>query len=777
MNPSKLLFRLVLGRRLPKTSSTLTVSGLDRPITIKRDGFGIPHVEAETGDDAWYGLGFCQGQDRAFQLDLLARVARGTLSELIGNRGLAIDRLSRRIGFARTAQPQFEALDAGAQARVDAFARGVTDGATLGSPQKAHEFAILRKKPTPLTALDVVAVYLLQAFVLASNWDVELARLRVLKEDGVEALKTLDPAYPDWLPGSVPPGERAGQAIDALLEDLNSFSDAVGHGPATNAWAIAPSRTSSGRPLLANDPHLRPSMPPHWYLAHVRAPEWAVAGAAFVGVPVFPAGHNGAAAWGISAGLADNSDLFIEELGPDGRSVREGDGFVPCDVVRETIRVKGSSAVVEDVVVTKRGPIVGPALSAADEAISLRATWLDPLPVQGFLGMEQVRTFEEFRRAFEHWPHISLNVVYADTSGSVGYQLVGDVPRRKRGYGTLPSRGADLDAGWHESPVSFDEMPSTLDPEAGYVATSNNQPATAYDVPFLGVDWLDCYRVARVAEAITARSDWDVAASLALQADTHSVPWTELRDSVLGVEPDDTDAQRAVDLLRDWDGSVSADSSAATVFEFFLAEMFRSIAESQAPNSWRFALGEGVGPVHPLTLLATRRVGHLVRWLRESPGSVSEAAIEEALSHAYSKIRTVYGVEPGAWDWGTVRPLTLRHPFGERTLFKPIFNLGPFPLGGDVNTVAQAAPNPFDPAANPLAIASMRMVLDVGNWDENRFSLPGGQSGNPLSPHYDDLLEFWLRGDGVPIAWTPEAVEKATAETLRVVPDTRAPSA
>ena len=392
------------------------------------------------------------------------------------------------------------------------------------------------------------------------------------------------------------------------------------------------------------------------------------------------------------------------------------------------------------------------------------------MPVQGFLAVERTRSFEEFRRAFEHWPHISLNVVYADTSGSIGYQLVGDVPRRKRGFGTVPTPGSHHDSGWYESPVSFDEMPSALDPEAGYVATSNNQPAPYDSGLFLGVDWLDGYRVARVSEAIEARNDWDVAASLALQMDTHSIPWTELRESVLGVDPDDTDAQRSVDLLRDWDGSVSAESSAATVFEFFLAEMFQGIAESQAPNSWRFALGEGVGPVHPLTLLAARRVGHLVRWLRESPGAASEQLIEEALSRAFQRLRSTYGVDRSSWEWGAVRPLTLRHPFGQRSLLQPVFNLGPFPQGGDVNTVAQAAPNPFDPTADPLAVASMRMVLDVGNWDESRFSLPGGQSGNPMSPHYDNLLPFWLRGDGVPIAWTQKAVEKATVETLRLVP-------
>ena len=774
MSIPRVLFRLLLGRRTPITSGSVKVPGIERPVTIRRDRYGIPYIEAESDEDAWHAVGFCQGQDRAFRLEVLLRLARGTLSEFVGPRGLAVDRLSRRIGFLRSAGPQLEALAPDIHAMLDAFARGVTAGLTKGSKRKAHEFKLLRSKPTPWSAVDVVAVGKLQSFVMSSNWDIELARLYIQREDGPEALEAVDPPYPSWQPVSLPPAAEAGQAAGRLADDLRLLAETAGLRGASNAWAIAPERTATGRPLLANDPHLQPLIPPHWYLASVRTPEWAVAGATFVGAPSFPIGHNDVAAWGLTLGLADNTDLFIEELAADGRSVREGDQFVECEVRREVIRYKGRGQLVEDVVITPRGPIVGPALGDELGSISIRALWLDPLPMKGLLVAHRARSFEEFRRSFEEWPSMSLSMVYADTSGSIGWQLAGQVPRRRKGWGTVPLPGWDQEVGWHEAPVAFDEMPHVSDPPSGFVATANNQPTPDGEGPFLGYDWIDGYRYARILEGLDARDDWDMQGVRAMQTDTASIPWRELRDIVLSAPGRSEEARLALDLLRDWDGDVAADSAAATVFELFVAEMSQRVARAKAPGTWRWALGRGSSPVVSISLLAARRVGHLVRLLRDQPegwfDTPWQEVVEEALAAAVARLQAERGNDQRRWAWGDVRSLTLRHPFGEGRVLGRVFNRGPFPWGGDANTVSQAAPDPTDPTSNPLVVASLRMVVDVGSWDDCLFSLPGGQSGNPVSRHYDDMLPLWLRGEGVPIAWSEAAIEKATTATLRLLP-------
>jgi penicillin G amidase len=319
--------------------------------------------------------------------------------------------------------------------------------------------------------------------------------------------------------------------------------------------------------------------------------------------------------------------------------------------------------------------------------------------------------------------------------------------------------------------VAFDEMPSCLDPDEGFVVSANNAPRTdAADAPFLGIDWLDGYRAARLVEVVGGRRAWDVAATAALQVDRTSIPWRELRDLVLAT-PADEATKVALDLLAGWDGVVSADSAAASVFELFVSELAARVARDTAPNSWAWALGAGFGEVVPRTSFGARIVSQLVATLRD--GRDRGPQIAAALGGAVETLRASHGSEPAAWAWGRVRPLRLLHPLGARPPFERIFNLGPVPLGGDANTVAQAGVRPLAPASNPAAIANHRTVIDLGDVERSRFVLAGGQSGNPLSPHYGDLFALWQRGDGVPIAWSPEAAADAAVDRLVIRPQAR----
>src|SRR5262249_42274115 len=221
------------------------------------------------------------------------------------------------------------------------------------------------------------------------------------------------------------------------------------------------------------------------YLAHLRTPEWAACGASFVGGPGILVGHNGHAAWGLTAGLVDNTDLFVEQVGPDRHSIRQGDGFVPCEVREEVIRVRGRPDVRETVLVTPRGPIISPALQDTPEALSLRAVWLDPLPVRGVLFLHRVRSFAEFRQCLSEWPAISHNMLYADTPGPIGWQLFGHAPQRRKGHGLVPLAGWDPDAGWHDEFVPYHLMPHRVDPPEGFLATANNQPDVSWNPPYL----------------------------------------------------------------------------------------------------------------------------------------------------------------------------------------------------------------------------------------------------------------------------------------------------
>lgn len=767
------LLRLGLGKRLPMTEGALSVPGLERPVGVARDRYGIPHITAHGDLDAWFGLGFCQGQDRSFQIESLTRVVRGTTAQLVGTAGVAVDRMARRIGFHVAAAEHEHALSGTELASMEAFVAGLNAGRSRGARKAAHEFALLRAEATVLSAADALGIILVHAFALASNWDAELARLAILENDGREALEALDPAYPEWHPVTSPPGTAAGPAVEGLRADVERFRRLVPLGGASNNWAMTGEHTATGRPLLANDPHLAPLLPPYWYLAHVTTPEWSVAGACIAGTPGFGAAHNGHVAWGVTAGLIDNTDLFVERIGPDVRSVLRGNDYVPCEVRREVIEVKGGDDVVEEVLVTPHGPVVGPALPHAPQAISMTATWLRSERVGAQFDLARARTVAELRDALELWHGPSLNVVMADDSGSIGWKMIGEAPKRRAGIGAVPLPAWDPEVGW-DGTVPYESLPTLIDPDGGRIATANTRPDIDGDTS-LGVDWIEGYRLMRINELLAARDDWDLPTTLAMQLDTVTPAWSELRDDVLGVTPG-VDAVAAHELLRGWDGDLHSDSAAGSVFVLWLTEMQHRVAFAKAPIAADFAVGKGFAPepLVPNNLFTFNRTGHLVRLLRDRPEGWFDdwdTEIAGALRVAEQTLRSRHGNDPADWRWGDVRPLTLTHAVGGRKPLDTVFNIGPIRWSGDFTTVSQSGAPTLNPLGNPSAIASLRMAVDVGNWDAARFSLPGGQSGNPLSPHYGDQVEAWRLGIGLPMPFSPEAVRAATVTTLHLVPE------
>ncbi len=791
MNPLKTLFHAALGRREPRWEGTLRAAGLGAPVTVRRDRWGIPHVEASTDEDAWFGLGFCHAQDRAGQLEVFVRMVRGTLSEVAGAEMLPVDRLSRRLGARRAAAAQLPGFDPDIRAEFRAYVQGVNAGLRLGRAHRAHEHSLLRCAPTPWEPEDAQGLQVLMCFALAANWDIELARLRVLELDGPEALAKLDPAYPEWLAASAAPLQAAGRpgaAAERLAQDLALFAETVGLGGGSNAWAVSGARTRSGRPLVASDPHLLPSAPNAWYLAHLQTPAWAAAGATFAGIPGVPIGHNGAAAWGVTAAHVDNTDLVLEELGRDGDEarVRVGDRWLPCEVRREVIGVRGGPEHVEEVIVTPHGPLISPLLpggQGAERAIALQATWLSARPNRALQAVHRARTAADFRAAFAQATTTNGGLVFADEGGRVGWLIAADAPRRKRGHGHLPQAGWDPAAGWEDAPVPADAMPFVVDPPEGFVATANNQPVPddpdtgVPPGPHLGVDWLDGYRHKAIVEALSARDDWDPSATAALQMDVRSLAWRDAAPAFRALEPlGDPDAERGRRMLRDWDGVLGADSPQATVWVFTATSLLRRVVRAVAPRAAADALGRGVfRELLPYNLLIARRMSFLVRLLREQPDGYLDVpwadALAAALGETVRELRRSFGGEPDAWAWGRVRPLWLTHPFGDKRPLDRVFNVGPIAVGGDATTIAQASVDPLEPTANPAGISTMRMVVELGDWEGARFILLGGQSGNPLSPHYDDMVPLWAQGSGVPIHWAPEAVRAATEYLLTLLPE------
>ena len=771
--PRKLL-GLSLGKRLPRHEGDVSLPMLRAEVTIRRDRFGVPYVSASSDHDGYYAIGFCHAQDRAAQLEIIVRAVRGRLSAMIGKDGIPIDRLSRRIGFRRAAEQQLTVARASVRDQLAAYVRGVNAGLALGP--KAHELTLLGVTPTRWEPADVQAYSALLCFALASNWDAELMRLKVINADGPEALAAIDTPYPGHLPTSLSPKMASQYMVDRLASDVEAFTHLLGHGGGSNAWAVAPSKTTSGRPILANDPHLVSQAPALTYLMQVRAPNLEVAGASWVGIPAFAPGHNGFAAWGATAAHADNTDLFLEQI--DGDRVL-CDDWVRCEIREEVIEVKGEAPIIERVLVGPRGPIIAahapggdgavhdcPLPHARANAISISATWLHKRPYAGLYRAHDAKSFDEFRALFEEGSTSTISAVYADQDGHIGWHLAVEVPKRK-GFGNLPLPGWHSDTGWGEI-IPLDELPRSLDPKEGFVCTANNAPTSEGDGPFLGVDWLDGYRQRRIADMLAAYDDWDIESTAKLQRDTVSLPWREMSDNVLACCDDDAFA-----LLDAWDGQMSSSSVAASVYAVFCARMIDRIIRTCAPRSADWALGRVFTSLLPQNTMGTRRMGHLVRMINEQPVDIFAdwaGVIGEVMRDSFAQLRRERGDDQDNWAWGDVRPLTLIHAFAEQKPFDRVFNIGPYPGEGDNSTVSQGGVDFTAPTHNQAWHPSLRAIFDVGNWDACRIAVLGGQSGNPCSRHYDDQADAWMHGDGVTLAWTEGAITARATKLLRLKP-------
>lgn len=774
MNLVKRLARLVLGARLPRHEGTLKVTGAHGRIVIQRDRFGVPSIDAVDGWDAWFGLGFCHAQDRMGQLEITQRVIRGTLSEVIGPDALPVDRLTRRMGIRHAGIAQLAAFDADMRAQQEAYAAGINAG--LAASKRSHEHALLGIRPSPWEAADAQGLCAFLCFGLAANWDMELARWEIARTHGLDALHALDPLPADWLHTTLPPEgtpDKAGlaAAVARFRDDARTTAEVLGLAGGSNAWALAPAKTATGRPILAGDPHLPPQSPNPFYLVRMQCPEFLAIGATFVGVGAIGSGHNGHLAWGITAAHLDVTDWFVERIGPDGRSVQRGDAFEPCRVRREVIRVKGRPDHVEEVLETSHGPIVGPALDlAGSESLALAATWLAPRPYRGLLGIHQCRRAADVRACFAQAATTNIGLVFADAEGHIGWLLAAEVPVRKHGTGPLPQPGWDPRYGW-DGLVPPDALPHVIDPPQGFLAAANNTPTAAVDAdaaPFLGLDFLDGYRVTAIARALAARGEWDVSETARLQLDTRSLPWEEMRAVVLAAAREGPGKR----FIQEWDGRMDADSPGAALYAHLVAELCRRVVRAKAPNAEAVALGKGATAFLPYNLLFARRTSHLVRLLSAQPDGWMEReggwpeTIASALEAAWDHLARRFGADPTGWAWGRIRPLRLKHPFGIKKPLDRLFDLGPYPMGGDATTIPQAAVDLADPTANPIGVPAFRMVIDVGDWDRSRFALLGGQSGNPFSLNAEDQVARWAANDGVPIHASREARARVVTATL-----------
>ncbi|HEV8574893.1 MAG TPA: penicillin acylase family protein [Dehalococcoidia bacterium] len=766
----------VLRRPVPRGKGKVTLQGLRARAEIIRDRWGVPHIYATNIEDVAFAVGYAQAQDRLWQMEVNRRAASGTLSELLGEQALEIDRMTRRIGFRRAAERDWREADKEERAALNAYAAGVN--AYIARAKMPLEFTILRSRPGPWQPVDSLAFGRLFGWALTGNWDSEIVRSWTIERFGAEVMAELEPNYPAGAPVIVPPGTEAKGIRPDLLDDMRQTEELVGFvgRGASNNWAVDGTKSATGKPLLASDPHLTLSMPSIWWEMHIDSPEMKAAGVGLPGLPAVIMGHNERIAWGMTAALVDGDDLFVEQVDPaDAPRYRQNGKWSRGEVVREEIAVrKRKEPVVEEVLTTRHGPVISPAIKGETRTLALRTVALEPAhQVKAMMTVMAAQNWDEFRQALQGWPFPSLNFAYADVDGNIGYQLAGLVPMRGKGHGTVPAPGWTEDYDW-KGFVPFDELPHSYNPPAHWIASANNKIADDDYPHFLSTENADGFRQKRIVEMLEAKEKHSTADFERMQVDQLSLAAKELVPLVTELKPEDEWCRRVITFLKAWDYRLSPDSVAACVYEVFFAHMVRRTLEEKLGSWSDFFLGKGVHALRPHTLFYVASHSWLMEKMRERPewfqGKTWSQAMEEALGSAVAELRERLGDEVSRWQWGRLHKQPFAHALGGVRGLDRIFNRAAVPVGGDANTVWQAAYTPYNGYDVNSFTASWRQIIDLADFNESRATLPSGQSGHPGSRHYADMTGMWRRGAYHPMLWDREQVEAGAKRRLELSP-------
>ncbi len=761
-----------LRQSVPELTARYELAGLEKPVSIVRDKNGVPHIYAQSEQDAYFAIGFVHAQDRLFQMVMQRRIAQGRVAELVGSMGLRADRFMRTLGLYRRAKASLSALTPETRSALESYARGVNAYLAARKELLPPEFNLLFHKPEPWTPADSVVWGKLMSLQLATNWGNELRRLALIQRIGAEKVRELEPKDP----ASAPATHAAvkGLGLDRLIAAIPWSM--VGTG-ASNEWAVAGGRTSDGKPIVANDPHLGMTAPTIWYLIRVETPAWKLAGATVPGVPALLIGHNEHIAWGVTTPYVDTSDVFIEKIDPaNARRYMTPEGPRPFVERTETIKVRFGDPVTITIRETRNGPVLtglpfgGLPRTGAGHVLALRAAWLTDrdTTADAIFSLNRAKDWAGFRKALRRYIGPSQNFIFGAVDGTIAHITAGRIPIRKAGDGRLPVPGWDGKHDWIGY-IPFDFLPQGSDPAKGFLVNANNRivgPAYPF---FLTTGWGDHYRATRITERLTATPKSTVATTEALQADILSLPARAVLPLLLTTEPADGRERTAIALLKAWDHRMDRHKPEPLIFAAWMYELGRALFADELGERLARRYASDVDVI--LNVLKNHP-----DWCDDSLTAARETCadrISASLTAAVARLAETYGGSPAEWRWGRAHQLNARHAvFGFIPLVRDFTSLR-IETGGSGRTVNKATPSGREP--KPFAQASgpgVRAIMPLGNLAKSRFILAGGPSGNPYSRFYDNLLEAWRDVRYIGLAADRASAEKEAAGILTLVPRT-----
>jgi penicillin G amidase len=802
-----------LRRSVPRLDGQMRLPGLTAPVEVLFDGYGVPHVYARDVEDAWFAVGFLHGRERLWQMELYRRASGGRLSEVLGPATLRVDKRFIGLGLRRAAAEEWQTATPLVRTALERYCRGVNAAvAEMGRWRRPPEFLALGIEPEPWTPVDSMSVARLLSWRLAENRWGELVRGRLTGAIGaVEASRLMGvwPAGAPTIVATTPPiassrfeGGRtpaadasesarsmASRALDASpLPPGLAWLDVGTRAGGSNSWVVAPARSATGRPLLANDPHLAVEMPSIWYEVHVVAAGLDVSGVTLPSTPFVIIGHNARLAWGLTNTGIDVQDFYVEDVDMTRRQYLYRGQWLPLRSTTIEIDVRGQARPTSyEIFSTRHGPLLyteaewetPPDLAAFKGRVTPR-----PLALRwetrgetagGFEAINRAANWTEFLAGVRRFAAPSQNFVYADVDGHIGYAMSGRVPLRSGGDGGTPSRGWTGEQDWIGT-APAERLPAVLDPPGGQVVTANAE----IDPGWPGVmtrDWTAPFRTVRIVERLRGRNALDQAAMSAIQMDVRSAAADPILAAVEAAATSpryakaDSDARVGIDRLRLWDRQVDG-RPVVTLYEAFVRALWRRTFADELNAAvfkelFEYGASERYVGLYAVIDDPASRWWNDIATLdrRENRDDIVLLAAADAVI----QLRTSFGQEAN-WAWDRVHSVTFPHALGRGGFaLEWFFSRGPVPQPGDSWTVRKTSVNDREPYG-VIDVPSYRQVLDVGNWDQSLVVNTTGQSGHPLSPHYFDQNALWSSGRYRTMPFSRSAVEKARASRLLLTP-------
>jgi penicillin amidase len=792
-------------RPLPQLQGTIRLPGLQNDVLVERDHWGVPHVRAGSVEDMVEAQGYVMAQDRLWQMDLLRRVGRGQLSEILGPATLDVDKQFRTFGFGRAADRDIPLMEPAQRILMEAYARGINRFIDQHRDRLPLEFSLLKYKPQPWQISDslVIAGYMYET--LTNTWEEELNRATVSEKIGWERARDLfspEAAMDHFVvgdPNAINDGSRHSRAdpddeddddddmesdgvlktgvssprrddtVAENLPDLTSIlahsvrgylaetQQEIRHSLGSNNWVVSGDHTATGKPLLANDTHLELSIPPIWYEVHLTGPGWNVKGFTLPGAPLVVIGHNDRIAWGFTNNGADVQDLYIEKFNPAAPDEYRANGkWLKAQIYDEVLHVKGRPDEHLRIVATRHGPVVR---CAADKAYALRWTATEAGGLSNtYMLLGKAQNWDEFRGVMKHVWGPAQNVVYADIKGNIGYVMAARVPLRKRGHGEVPVPGDVDDFEW-TGYIPFDQLPQALNPDSGLIVTANARVVGPNYKPYLTDHWEEPYRTARIYDLLHDKRDLRPVDMLKVQTDTYSYPHVFLADQLSAAArtraPNDDRAKKLIDSLRDWNGIADADSAEVSFLVAFRRAALALILEPYLADQtslyqWR--------STSFLQKILTDRPG---KWLPPAYKSYDDLLVAAADRAVAKLAEDAKSSRIEDWEWRQFNSLDMLHPIGREGVLKALLSITGKPQAGTSYSV-RAATKRHGPA--------MRFVANLGNWDESILLIPAGQSGQLGSSHYADQFPYWYEGKPIFQPFSDPAEARTRKHTLTLKP-------